>query len=367
MNLVREYLKEHGLAKLAATFNIKVSRHEEFSNLVLLKYDQLLSPMHEIICQECRGLILDEADEWRIVAAPFWKFFNYGESNAAAIDWNTARVYEKLDGSLMSLYWYAGEWRVSSSGKPDASGPMGTLAGTTMAECFWNTWRNLGYELPGSLWHGTTFMFEFMTPWNRVVVPHREARITLIGVRRDCLAEDFPEHYKHWGWQIVPTYEIGTAEGVLEAAQELRPLDSEGYVVCDGAFSRVKVKSPAYVALHHLRDSFSQRRLVELVRAGEKDEFLTYFPEFEADYKRVSYEWAELLNLTEYHWDKYGGIETQKEFALAVQHLPTKAALFAVRNKKAERFEHFYQQMNIDGLMALMGLREQAEQAVTQP
>ena len=34
------------------------------------------------------------------------KFFNHGESNADIIDWKTARVYEKLDGSIITMYWY---------------------------------------------------------------------------------------------------------------------------------------------------------------------------------------------------------------------------------------------------------------------
>jgi tRNA splicing ligase len=53
------------------------------------------------VVQECRGLILDESANWRIVAFPYTKFFNYGEEHAASIDWSTACVQEKLDGSLM--------------------------------------------------------------------------------------------------------------------------------------------------------------------------------------------------------------------------------------------------------------------------
>ena len=30
-------------------------------------------------------------------------------ANSAAVDWATARVYDKLDGSLMTLYHYRGE------------------------------------------------------------------------------------------------------------------------------------------------------------------------------------------------------------------------------------------------------------------
>lgn len=61
--------------------------------------------MKEPIVQECRGLILDEAEGWRVVCMPYKKFFNFGEDCCADIDWSTAKVQEKLDGSLISLYW----------------------------------------------------------------------------------------------------------------------------------------------------------------------------------------------------------------------------------------------------------------------
>ena len=48
---------------------------------------------------ECRGIILDEQDDWRVVSYPFDKFFNYNESKAAVLDWSQGvDVYEKLDG-----------------------------------------------------------------------------------------------------------------------------------------------------------------------------------------------------------------------------------------------------------------------------
>lgn len=68
-------------------------------DLVLLKYDQLNSDLGNEIVQECRGLILD-AHTFEVVCYPFNKFFNYGESHAADIDWRTAYVTEKLDGCV---------------------------------------------------------------------------------------------------------------------------------------------------------------------------------------------------------------------------------------------------------------------------
>ena len=78
-----------------------------FEGLVLLKYNQIDSDLSINMVQECRGLILDSKDDWRVVKFSFSKFFNWGEKNAADIDWSTARVQAKIDGSLCSCSWYA--------------------------------------------------------------------------------------------------------------------------------------------------------------------------------------------------------------------------------------------------------------------
>jgi tRNA splicing ligase len=71
--------------------------------------DQIDSPMSNSIVQDARGTILDESADWQIVAFPFRKFFNVGESNAATIKWDSGvKVMEKLDGSLMIMYHYKG-------------------------------------------------------------------------------------------------------------------------------------------------------------------------------------------------------------------------------------------------------------------
>src|SRR4051812_551578 len=94
---VQHYLRSGGtLETLARDYAVTARRHGRFPNLVQLKYSQINSPMHEPIVQDCRGIILDEANNWAIASFPYRKFFNHGEPNAAAIDWGTARVYDKL-------------------------------------------------------------------------------------------------------------------------------------------------------------------------------------------------------------------------------------------------------------------------------
>jgi hypothetical protein len=114
-------LRSHGLDGLTEIF-IKARRHPLFPHLICFKYDQRRSPMAEPAVQDARGLILDESDDWAVVSMSFRKFFNLGEPLAADLDWSSARVEEKLDGSLLVLYPYAGTWQVQTSGTPDAGG-----------------------------------------------------------------------------------------------------------------------------------------------------------------------------------------------------------------------------------------------------
>ena len=353
--LTQDFIRRHGLPSLAEQFHIKVRRHGEFPNLVHLKYDQINSPMGEPVVQECRGLILDEADDWRVVSYPFRKFFNHGEGHAAQIDWATAEVQEKLDGSLMVLYWYAGEWRVASSGTPDASGPVWGHMGT-FADLFWEAWRAMGWCLPmtpaGPL-HRRCFMFEMMTPFNRVVVPHDRHKLVLIGCRDlfEGFAESDPKRWAiAFAWESVRSYPLQTIDDVLKAAAALSPAEGEGYVVVDAAFNRVKVKSPAYVALAHAKDGCGPSKLLDLIRANESAEFLSYFPEFKAAHEHVAGLYAALCDDLERDYAAIRDIQPQKDFAIAAQRSRCSSPLFAMRAGKCSSVREFFAKANVGAL-----------------
>ena len=68
-------------------------------DLYLFKYQQLNSDFSIKAVQESRGCIIEiKGNTARYVCRPFDKFFNYGEEQAAEIDWKTARITEKIDG-----------------------------------------------------------------------------------------------------------------------------------------------------------------------------------------------------------------------------------------------------------------------------
>lgn len=352
---LQEYLRQHGLEKLSETYQIKVTSHRQYPHLVCLKYSQIESPLGEKIVQQCRGIILDSSQDWQIVSYPYDKFFNYGEIHAATINWNNAKVYEKLDGSLTALYFYNGEWRVQSSGTPDAAGEVNGF-GFSFAELFWKVWQELGYKLPAET--DQCFIFELMTPYNRIVVQQNDNQIVLHGLRNtQTLLESNPSIWANkYGWKLVKSYPLTSWKEVIEAAQNLDPMDSEGYIICDADFNRVKVKSPQYVAISHLREGFSTRRMIQIVLTNEGEEFLAYFPEWTELYQKVKDKYQFLVQEIEEVYRQHESIEVQKDFALAVKHLSYAGILFSLRARRVAGVKEALRDVNIYKIEELLGL-----------
>lgn len=315
------------LSGLKTQFGIKSNRHAKYPNLVQFKYNQIESPMGERIVQESRGIILDESNGWRVVARPFDKFFNYGEGHAPKIDWATARVQEKVDGSLMILYNYMGEWLVATSGTADASGMVNGFP-ITFADLFWKTFNEMGLRLPDPDYQWAAFLFELTTPYNRVVVQHAAPKLTLIGMRWDSGIE---WELKHFGYPYVQEFPLQSLADIEATFHAMDPVKQEGYVIVDGSFNRVKVKHPGYVAIHHMKDGFGIKRMVALVQSNEGSEFMAHFPEWAGAYAEVKDKYTALVNELEAAYDAIAGIENQKEFALIATKSRCPAALFARR------------------------------------
>ena len=362
MSALQTYLRNGGTAAgLLDQYAIKAVRHRTRPNLVLFKYDQIGSPFREPVVQSARGTILDESDNWRVISRPFDKFFNHGEGLAATIDWSTARVLEKLDGSLCCLYFYDGEWRVQTSGTPDAAGAVGGL-NLSFGDLFWQVFREMGLSLPPILksnaQHEHTFMFELMTPYNRVVVRHRERRLALIGVRHRETGQE--RDIDEFGriYPVVRSFPLRTMADVQATLVNMPPLEQEGYVVVDGAFNRVKVKSPAYVALHHMTDGFGPRRIAEIIRRGETSELLAHYPEWKTDFDAIQTKYNALLAEIESSYERLKNIPEQKAFALEAVKTRCPAALFALRKGATTSARHFLTDLPIKNLLDRLGVRD---------
>jgi hypothetical protein len=364
MLLVQKALQtgEHTLASLNEKLHINATRHEQHQNLVLLKYNQIDSPMSDPLVQECRGLILDAMFDWKVVAHPFHKFFNLGEPNAAVIDWSSANVYEKVDGSIATLYNYGFKWEMSSSGMPDGGGEVNGF-GITFRELFWKTWHELGMKYPTAGEDDEfTFMFELTSPQNRIVVRQETANIVLLAVRDRITGQEVNPHLfsgPKYNWQIVKKHDFRNQEEVVNSLNNMNGLENEGYVVCDRLYNRVKIKCPDYLRLHRLRGNgaLSPKRVLDVIRIGESDEILASFGEWKPFFDKVQVRYDSLINELNNTYDAIKGLDAQKDFALeAVKH-KCSGALFQLRAGRVANVKQFLAEMVLDNLADALELK----------
>lgn len=339
-------------------YKIKVNVHPKYPNLYQFKYNQIESPMGSLVVQACRGIILDRDNDWAPVCHTYNKFFNLQEGHAAEIDWNTARVYEKLDGSLMQLYWYDNQWHVATSGTPDADCevPYGDM---TFKDLFWQTWNDLGYDMPvAPLKERHCYAFELMTKYNYIVVRHPEPRLVLHGVRNLTYGYELkPPTFCRSSWEIVKTFDFGYTDEIEKALSEMDGMQCEGFVIVDGSMNRVKMKCEDYVRKHRLVSSLNQRNLIDVIRQNEEAEFLAYFPEWQAEYDNLKIEYEDLVKEIETVYNENKNIRRQKDFANAVKAHRFSGAMFQLRNEKVSSVRDYLQKMNIKHLEQAMEKR----------
>lgn len=326
-------------------------------DVVSLNYHHL-SPMDDPISRECRALIL-EVGTWDVVSRSFEKFFNAGEPNAreteALFDWPSAAWSEKMDGSLISVFEYRGQWHCATRSRADASG---TISGRSQTYR-WLFERSL--EHWGATWGTFTdkldpqrfYSFELTGPDNPVVVQYAQPDVTWIGCwDRQTLEEldiaalpciedtgswdayNDPEMSGHFFYFApAPTMypkDIADAQARLADAHWW---ENEGMVVRDLNFRRLKLKSPDYLrAAKAVGNAASDKQKLALIVGGKLDDALSHLPAWAK--MRVE-EIGDALNEIAKHLEgMYGAIkdlDTQKEFAAYATKLPCYAQLFDMR------------------------------------
>lgn len=354
--------REDWLAHLESEYKIGVVRD---GDLVSLKYNQIESPMHEPIVQQCRGMVVDVGCK-KVLAWPYNKFWNHGEAGAAAIDWGTARVQEKLDGSLMILYWRDIEngWTVASSGTPTAGGSFGSDE-RTFRDAFW---AHVGVD--GLLWVRSadvraTYMLELCDSPNRVVVRHERPRLVIHGARwlesgKEFSRTELEEHAARMHCEIVREFPIASVADCLAAAEALDPLQQEGFVVVDAAFNRVKIKSPRYVILHHMKGEATPRRAIELWQTGETGELLSHFPEMASAIMPIQEQLDGIAQQAVKDFDENRARPSRKDFAIAIKDRPWSSVLFRLLDHETPNIDHakaIMRKQTVASLERMLGLQ----------
>lgn len=276
----------------AAPCHLKVSRDKRY---IMFKYDQIHSDFKIPLVQEARGIIFEEGKWDKPVCWAFNKFGNYGESYVPEIDWSTAFVTEKVDGSLIKLWYDCGCWHISTNGTIDAyKAPLNDVKYDSFGDYFIATCKkyypNESELFDDALMPEFTYMFELVGPHNRVVVPYEESKIYFLGARYNESGEEYSSNAIIAKWLSIEKfdrpkqYPLTSLEECIKAAEEF-DWQQEGFVVCDGNFNRVKVKSPAYILAHYARNNnvITKRHLIKVVLANEVEEFICYASEYKEE------------------------------------------------------------------------------------
>ena len=326
---------QDALDNLKAEFGIKHSNNPNYPYLFVLNYSQIDSPKLHDYTKECRSLVVEYStleERFRVVSRSFDRFFNLHETDKTC-DIPSCVAYEKIDGSLVSVFYYKGEWlyRTKSMIMPELEiNDTGLL------------WKELiESTIPLNsltLLPANTYIFEVVSPENRVVTKYEERGAYLLGIRENRsgdyieVSESTRDILKGCGVQLPKRFKFSSEKDIEEFVNGLPDLQ-EGVVIYEDNVPILKVKSGAYLVAHRLRGEtvINSKRIMDLIFMNEQDEFLAIFPEYTEKFEKYEINLINLLDDCLGLWEDYGDIENQKDFALKVKDFPVCGILFNKR------------------------------------
>lgn len=213
---------------------------------------------------ECRGIKFD-ALTGSILARPFHKFFNLGEvpDGMDGRSITEAKVLEKLDGSMV----YPLVHPVTNDVR------LCTKAGITDVSIMAETLCNVPVSVLRSIiLEGYTPIFEFTSPYQRIVIRYGESSLTLLAVRNTITGEyvsDLSALSERLSIPIITDY---TGQLAIETVKGWE--DKEGIVLVWDDGHRLKIKADDYVFKHKAKDGIQhEKNRIEIVLGDKLDDF----------------------------------------------------------------------------------------------
>ncbi|AXH67344.1 RNA ligase [Streptomyces phage Wofford] len=205
----------------------------------------------------CRGTIVDF--DGNLIARPFMKFFNLGDSQSAQLDWDApVEVTDKKDGSMGVLYSYGGQMAIATRGS--FMSDQAIHATRVLNERYSHIQFVSDY----------TFIFEIVYPENRIVLDYgsMDDLILLGAVHKEYGYVCGPvEAQAIVNWD-GPVTEVFNYHSLREAAVADYRKNAEGFVVRSGN-KMVKIKQADYVELHRMISMLSERSVWSQLSQGK--------------------------------------------------------------------------------------------------
>jgi|GEM_PF-584431 len=301
-------------------------------NMYLYNYNDFGDvPRDHPVLVKCRGLVVNE--DGKILNYPFERFFNEFEKEAIKIQWESAHVQEKLDGSLICVFWNGKDWEVTT---------RGSFYDDTLDKSMrFDKWFKEIFDKFEELSKEYCYMFELCTKKNRIVTKYEEEFVALLGVRslkthKELLPYSVGDIASKLGVEAPVTYPVNSMR-INEIKERLseRADDFEGFVVVDLLGNRIKIKSDRYMNLARIKE-LKQKEIFEYIlgRLEIDQEYLHVFPEVEQEIKRMKKIWEDYKVQIRETFDKIKSRQTRKEFALEAIKYPYKNFLFCLYDSK---------------------------------
>ena len=361
----------------------------DFDGYTLIKYNQLFSDFKEPMVREARGFIIKkEGHKYKLVCMPFTKFFCVGDPNAK----NDLRklyhrkewyIEEKIDGSLIKLWYDDDRWHISTSGTIHAKNApvqfeMKDI--TNYEELF--LYASKGKIDWDRLDKHYTYLFELVGLENKVIVPYEVEDVYYLGRRDNYTLLEIPyfdddcagvEKCKRPKCRIVKVNK-NPKKVMKELQKEVNSFTKEhehfeGYVISDRSLkTRVKMKSTQYMELFFQKGNgiFSPRKILLMILDQKDDDVLSSFPEYRPKFdmvRRALCIWLENVKNDLKYMDTHTW-EDKKSFAEWAKTTTNASIIFAAYGQDywADGWlEDKVRSIQIDNLVKHIGIEERKD------
>lgn len=338
-NRIRSYKTLNAFCKCN---KIRYSDYEE-EDLIVLNYEQSAPP--GTISDVCRGLILNKST-LKVVCRGFDRFGCYDIEQS---DYNIedCKFYEKIDGSLIKIYFYKKLWRVSNRSQAFAENLSCSLGRITSNKTF----AHLVYEAlevksidefqtfcnSNKFVTNYTYIFELTSIHTTVITPYNQTKLWFLAARDNCTGQ-YLKDIKISGPVLYPkTYRFESFKACQEAANVLSGR-KEGFVVYNACNEPIaKIKSRHYKILHKIKGNvLDEKRICNMIINGKHTEFLEAFPSYEKEFEPYIYklnEFNDKNNIAE-EFKKLLKIESEEQFLQEAFKKPWAAVAYVGRKLK---------------------------------
>ena len=362
----------------------------DFDGYTLIKYNQIFSDFKEEMVREARGLIIKKVGTKYIpVCIPFTKFFCFGDPNAQSDLYKLYHkkqwcIEEKIDGSLIKLWYDNNKWHISTSGTihaKDAPVQFEMKGITNYEELFLYAskdkidWDKLDKQY--------TYLFELIGLENKVIVPYEIEDVYYLGRRNNYTFYEVPymkddcvgvEKCKRPKYKVIDVVD-NPKKMMKQLQQEVDNLTKEdehfeGYVVSDRSLkTRVKMKSSKYMELFFQKGNgvFTPRKILLMILDQKDDDVISSFPEYKPQFdtiRRALCEWLENVKSDLRYMDNTTW-ETKKDFAEWAKQTTNSMITFAAYNQDywADGWlEDKVRSIQIDNLVKYIGIEERKDE-----